>query len=44
MRLFVNNLPKVQTSWNKELNSLGRFNYDATPIDAFKACGSCGIR
>lgn len=37
MRLFVNNLPKVQTSWNKELNSLGRFNYDATPIDAFQS-------
>ncbi|MDD3894951.1 MAG: alpha/beta fold hydrolase [Syntrophomonadaceae bacterium] len=37
MRLFIRNLPKVQTSWNQELNSQGRFNYDATPIDAFES-------
>lgn len=37
IRLFIKNIPKAQTSWNKELNSQGRFNYNATPIDAFQS-------
>lgn len=37
MRLFMKNLPKVQNNWNRELKGQGRFNYDATPIDAFES-------
>lgn len=37
LRLFIPNLPKVQTAWNQELNSQGRFHYQATPIDAFES-------
>lgn len=36
-RLICKNIPKVNSHWNKELNDQGRFNYSATPIDAFQS-------
>ena len=34
--IFIN-IPKANNHWNKELNNQGRFNYNATPIDAFQS-------
>ena len=37
VRLVCRNIPKANNHWNKELNNQGRFNYNATPIDAFQS-------
>ena len=36
-RLVCKNIPKAASTWNRKLNEEGRFNYNATPIDAFQS-------